>query len=112
CGRTTPRLGPILGRKNQKLKYKGASFFPSALQNVLEEAEGVELFVIVARAENELSDSVEVLVHGGVSLAGLREALQARVRMAPRIREASREEIEGLQYPAQARKRRTFVDLR
>jgi len=25
CGRTTPRLGPILGRKNQKLKFRGAS---------------------------------------------------------------------------------------
>ena len=37
CGRTTPRLGPILGRKLQKLKFKGTSLFPSTLQAVLEE---------------------------------------------------------------------------
>jgi phenylacetate-CoA ligase len=112
CGRQTPRLGPILGRKNQKLKFKGASLFPSTLQAVLEEAEGVESFVVIAREENQLSDSIEVLIHGSVSAALLREAMQARAGIAPQIRQASREEIEALQMPPQARKRRTFVDLR
>jgi phenylacetate-CoA ligase len=112
CGRTTPRLGPIIGRKNQKLKFKGASLFPSTLQTVLEQTEGVDSFVIVARAENELSDSVEVLVHGEASLGALREALQARSKISPQIRHVSRAEIEALQMPPQARKRRTFVDLR
>jgi phenylacetate-CoA ligase len=112
CGRSTPRLGPIVGRKNQKLKFKGASLFPSTLQAVLEQAEGVESFVIVARAENELSDSVEVLVHGEASVGTLREALQARSKISPQIRHVSRAEIEALQMPPQARKRRTFVDLR
>jgi phenylacetate-CoA ligase len=60
CGRSTPRLGPIVGRKHQKLKFKGASLFPSTLQAVLEEAEGVESFVVVARTEGELCDSVVV----------------------------------------------------
>jgi len=112
CGRPTPRLGPIVGRKNQKLKFKGASLFPSTLQAVLEQTEGVESFVIVARAENELSDSVEVLVHGEASVGTLREALQARSKISPQIRHVSSAEIEALQMPPQARKRRTFVDLR
>jgi phenylacetate-CoA ligase len=112
CGRSTPRLGPIVGRKNQKLKFKGASLFPSTLQTVLEQTEGVESFVIVARAENDLSDSVEVLVHGKASVGTLREALQARSKISPQIRHVSRAEIEALQMPPQARKRRTFVDLR
>ena len=112
CGRSTPRLGPILGRKNQRLKYKGASLFPSALQGVLEETAGVEAFVIVARSENQLSDSIEVLIHGSASEAGLREAFQARSKIAPPIRRVSRAEIESLQMSPQARKRRTFVDLR
>jgi phenylacetate-CoA ligase len=112
CGRLSPRLGPVVGRKNQKLKFKGASLFPSTLQSVLEQTEGVESFVIVARAENELSDSVEVLVHGEASVGSLREALQARSKISPQIRHVSRAEIEALQMPPQARKRRTFVDLR
>jgi phenylacetate-CoA ligase len=112
CGRDTARLGPILGRKAQKLKFKGASLFPSTLQAVLEETSGIEAFVIIARAENELSDSIEVLIHGSASEAALREAFQARSKISPRIRQASRSEIEALQMPPMARKRRTFVDMR
>jgi phenylacetate-CoA ligase len=111
CGRTTPRLGPILGRKNQKLKFKGTSLFPSTLQAVLEES-GVEKFVVVARRESELSDAIEVLVGGGVKTAALRDALQARAKISPPIRRVSLAEIEKLQLPPDARKRRTFVDLR
>ena len=112
CGRASPRVGPIVGRKNQKLKFKGTSLFPSTLTAVLEENNGVDAFVVVARKESELSDAIEVLVHGSVSVTRLREAMQARAKIVPQIREATREEIESLQMPPQARKRRTFVDLR
>jgi len=112
CGRSAPRLGPIVGRKNQKLKLKGTTLFPSALQAVLESVAGVETFVIVARRQDALSDAVEVVVHGSVSVPALREALQGRAKCAPQIRHTTREEIEALQMPANARKRRTFVDLR
>jgi phenylacetate-CoA ligase len=112
CGRKTPRLGPIIGRKHQKLKFRGTSVFPSTLQMVLEEIKNVEAFVIIARADSELSDSIEILFHGGAATAHLREAIQARAKIAPRIRQASRREIEKLQLPPEARKRRTFVDLR
>lgn len=112
CGRTTPRLGPILGRRNQKLKFKGTSLYPATLAAVLEQHEGVESFVIIARKENELSDAVEVLIHGSALAVALREAFQARAKIAPQIRHVTREEIESLQMPPNARKRRTFVDLR
>ncbi len=112
CGRTTPRIGPIIGRKNQKLKFKGASLFPSPLASVLEEANDVKAFVILARKENELSDSIEILIHGAAKIETLRDALQARAKIAPQVRRVSRAEIEVLQLPPQARKRRTFVDLR
>jgi len=112
CGRTTPRIGPIVGRKNQKLKFKGASLFPSTLAGVLEETRSVESFVIIARKESELSDAIEVVIHGSAQIEQLRDALQARAKIAPNIRHATREEIETLQLPSNARKRRTFVDLR
>jgi phenylacetate-CoA ligase len=112
CGRTSPRIGPIVGRKNQKLKFKGASLFPSTLQSVLEEAEGIEDFVIVARSSSDLSDSIEVLIHGAAAAASIRDLLQARAKVAPEVRHVSPDEIEALQMPPQARKRRTFLDLR
>ena len=112
CGRTTPRLGPIVGRKNQMLKSKGASLYPATLTAVLEQSAGVEAFVIIARKENELSDAIEVLICGEASVTALRETFQARAKITPQIRVASREEIESLQMPLNARKRRIFVDLR
>ena len=36
CGRTTPRLAPVSGRKNQMLKYKGTTIFPNAIISALE----------------------------------------------------------------------------
>lgn len=112
CGRVTPRIGPIVGRKHQKLKFKGASLFPSTLESALEETEGVESFVIIARKESELSDSIEVLVYGTARIEMLRDVLQARAKIAPHMRYTTNEEIELLQLPPSARKRRTFVDLR
>ncbi len=112
CGRKTPRLGPIIGRKHQKLKFKGTSLFPSALQTVLETARGVESFVVIARADDELCDSIEILYHGNAPGAGLREAIQARTKITPQIRRVAAARIETLQLPPNARKRRTFVDLR
>jgi phenylacetate-CoA ligase len=112
CGRRTPRLGPILGRKHHKLKFKGASLFPSTLAAVMEQSDGVESFVIVARPEGALSDAIEILVHGSASAPALRQAIQARAKITPEIRHATREEIELLQMPPHAKKRRTFVDLR
>jgi phenylacetate-CoA ligase len=111
CGRNTSRLGPVVGRKNQKLKFKGTSLFPSMLQAVLEEA-GVEKFTVVARRENELSDAVEILFHGDAKIPALRDAVQARAKITPLIRRVSRAEIEKLLLPPDARKRRTFLDLR
>jgi phenylacetate-CoA ligase len=112
CGRTAPRLGPIVGRKNQKLKFKGTSLFPSTLQAVLEETAGIEQFAIIARAESDLCDAIEIIVCGEVKTPTLRDAIQARAKIIPQIRRAPRAEIERWQMPPDARKRRVFVDLR
>jgi hypothetical protein len=78
----------------------------------MEQSDGVESFVIFARPEGALSDAIEILVHGSASAPALRQAIQARAKITPEIRHATREEIELLQMPPDAKKRRTFVDLR
>ena len=57
CGQVTPRLGPILGRMHQKLKFKGASLFPATLQAVLEEA--VESSLIAAALWDRVKDRLK-----------------------------------------------------
>jgi len=117
CGRVTPRISPVLGRKNHKLKVKGVTLFPSALQVVLDEAEGVASYIIVARRETDLSDALEIkisLVPGAdeSSIHALRDRIQAVVKVIPAITTASAKEIESLQQPEGSRKRRFFVDMR
>ena len=116
CGRVTPRVGPILGRRHQKLKVKGTTLFPSALQAVLEETAGVDAYAIVATSEADLSDAVEVRVAcagppEGV-LAELRAAFPGLTKITPRLTVATRAEIEALQTADGGRKRRFFVDRR
>jgi phenylacetate-CoA ligase len=112
CGRKTLRIGPIVGRKQQKLKIKGASVFLSALQAILDDTAGVAAYAIVATSDNELCDEVEIFYHGEAKPEMLREVFQARAKIIPRLRPVSPAEVETLQLPPDARKRRTFVDRR
>jgi phenylacetate-CoA ligase len=116
CGRRTLRIGPIVGRTGHKLKLKGTTLFPSTLKAVLDVVSGVSAFVILARRESDLSDSVEVRVACAGDpdpvLRALRERFQGEAKVTPRITPASLEDIEAWQMPEGARKRRYFVDLR
>jgi len=116
CGRRTLRIGPIVGRSHQKLKIKGTTIFPSTLKTVLDSAPGVSAYVLIARRESALSDCVEVKVACAEDparvLAGLKERFQGTARVAPQLTAASAAEIEALQLPEGARKRRYFLDLR
>jgi phenylacetate-CoA ligase len=116
CGRSSLRLGPIVGRKNQKLKLKGTTVFPSAFKTVLDATPDVSSYAIVARRESHLADAVEVkIVCAGDPArvaAALRERFQGEAKVVPQISAATTAEIEALQLPAGARKRRYFVDLR
>jgi phenylacetate-CoA ligase len=116
CGRRTLRIGPIVGRKNQKLKLKGVTIFPSTLKTVLDSTPGVSAYVLIARRESELSDHVEVKVACADDpvrvFAVLKERFQGEAKVAPEITAAALSEIESLQLPEGVRKRRYFVDLR
>ena len=116
CGRRALRIGPIIGRKNQRLKIKGATVFPSALKAVLDAVPEISSYAIIARRENNLSDAVEIKISSAADpakvIAALKEQFQGAAKVIPQITAASPAEIEKLQLPDGARKRRYFVDLR
>lgn len=116
CGRHTLRIGPIVGRRHQKLKLKGTSVFPSALKGVLDATPQVVSYVIIARRDSELSDAVEVQIACSEDPAEvcrhLRQRFQGEVKVSPQITVATAREIEALRMPEGAPRRRYFVDLR
>jgi hypothetical protein len=83
---------------------------------VLDSFPQISTYVIVARRGDNGADAVEVrLACGGdqdKALWVLRERFQGAVKVVPEITLAAPGEIEILQMPEGARKRRYFVDLR
>ena len=116
CGRHTARIGPIVGRASQKLKLKGATVFPVALKSVLDAVAEVSSYVVIARRNGHGADTVEVRIAcRGTrerALCALREGFQGGIKVVPEITFAAVAEIDALQMPSGARKRRYFVDLR
>jgi phenylacetate-CoA ligase len=116
CGRGGPRIGPILGRKQQRLKVKGTTLYPKAIEDALLSVEGVESFVIEAHWGDDETDRLVVRV-GTLrddprfkTLVG--DAVYAKVRVTPEILLASPEEVAGLLFEGGRRKPRVFVDHR
>lgn len=86
------------------------------LKTVLDATSEVSSYVIIVRHENNLSDAIEIKFSSPADpariIAVLKEQIQGAVKVVPQINAASSAEIEKLQLPDGARKRRYFLDLR
>jgi phenylacetate-CoA ligase len=115
CGRNTWRLGPVLGRRAQMLKYRGTTLFPPAIFGVLEELEGVRGYYLEVFDEFEMSDRVRIVVGSSdpaVRAETLAESLAARIRVKPEVVVVSPEEVLRKTMQPNKRKPVTFFDYR
>ncbi len=60
CGRGSPRIGPVLGRKSQLLLVNGSYVYPLNVTNVLDGMEEVNDYAIVVENNSPTSDRVTV----------------------------------------------------
>ncbi len=116
CGRNTPRLGPIAGRRAQMLKVKGTTLYPPAILAALEEMEEVSDFYISVESETFLSDMVTAHVtlneKSAVRAEEIARRLQARLRVKPRVKIEPETELRRIVYRPESRKPVRFVDYR
>ncbi|NQU41935.1 AMP-binding protein [bacterium] len=115
CGRFSPRLGPILGRKNQMLKFKGTTVFPNAIVAALEGRADVAGACVEVGKSDDGTDRVVVYVHvkdPSVDRRNLEDLLRSRLRVVPEIVLVSEAEINDQMYRPGRRKRVTFLDRR
>jgi phenylacetate-CoA ligase len=115
CGRKTPRLGPIVGRKKQMMKVRGTTLYPQAVHAALDGIPHVVEYYISVDSQADLSD--ELTVHAAVSddscTAGIIAAkLQARLRVTPSVVLEAVEDVRKRVYTPQSRKPIRFVDRR
>ena len=118
CGRTTRRLGPIVGRRQQLLKYKGTSLYPQAIFNVLNTFGEVAAYVVEARTSELETDELEISIALAANtdeanvLHRLRAALRAALRVLPLVRVHPLPQVLARQNPGDARKPARFIDQR
>jgi phenylacetate-CoA ligase len=118
CGLWTPRIGPILGRRDQAMKIKGATVYPAAVQRALHGIQAVGEYLLIATSPTSLSDELEVVIAlrpgcGAESaLELIREKLRGELRVSPSIRFATPGEIAALGASRELRKQRVFLDRR
>lgn len=115
CGSTTPRLGPVLGRKSQMLKYRGTTVYPPAIGAVLQEMPGIRGHYIEVGGEFALSDRIKVVVgscDAGVTAEAVAERIAAAVRVRPEVAVVTPEEIAAKTVREDKRKPVTFFDYR
>jgi len=115
CGRTSPRLGPVLGRKSQMLKIKGTTVYPPAIYAVLQEIPEVRGYYVEVRDTFELSERITVTVGAaGASLTpeAVAERIAVRIRVKPEVVIATPEAVVARTVSADKRKPTIFFDLR
>ena len=116
CGRNSVRLGPILGRKCQRLKYKGVTLYPKTIENALLGMKDVINYQIEAYTGDDQTDSVilrvgSYCIDNGLK-ARLHDALLAKARVTPKIEIESPEDVEKRVFEGGSRKAITFKDRR
>ena len=117
CGRNSYRLTPLVGRKNNIIKLKGTTLYPPAINDVLDNTDYVENYVIEVRQSEAGTD--DVVVKFGLKykpdfdvVKDLKDRFRSRIRVAPQIEVHSIEEIQKINYPAKSRKPVKLIDLR
>ncbi len=117
CGRTSLRLGPIISRKKNMLKYKGTTVYP---ENIIKTIEGYKeldgVFVEVYSDKNGLDDIVLSIVVKGQNTneikIKIKKELQAKLRVTPSIKIVSKKYFNENVYKTGKRKRQVFFDKR
>lgn len=116
CGRNTLRLGPVVGRKNHMIKYKGTTLYPQAMYNALNGFHEIKNYQI------EISSNVlgtdEILIRivaendSEKLLHVIKDHIRAKLRVTPKLEFINAETLVKLQLPEGQRKPILLVDKR
>ncbi|MBR6363459.1 MAG: phenylacetate--CoA ligase family protein, partial [Bacteroidales bacterium] len=117
CGRYSYRLTPLVGRKNNMIKLKGTTLYPPAVNDVLDNTDYVENYVVEVRDSDAGTD--EVIVKIGLKstpafdpIKDLKDRFRSRIRVAPIIEILPVKDVAAINFPAKSRKPVKFIDNR
>jgi phenylacetate-CoA ligase len=114
CGRNTPRLGPVIGRKNQLLKVKGTTIFPTTIYSVLEKLIPENSYYVEVLKGDFLSDIIHITIDEKYisQTHDMQEKLQGNLRFLPVIQFQPYEKMKTIIFSEDNRKPTKFIDKR
>jgi phenylacetate-CoA ligase len=87
CGRTSPRVGPILGRKNQMIKFKGTTIFPPSIYEIFDSRAEITCYKIEVAKDYLGHDTITILLENRIEhspvMNQIIEDCKAKLRVVP-----------------------------
>ncbi|AEA43417.1 phenylacetate--CoA ligase family protein [Fluviicola taffensis] len=87
CGRTSPRVGPIIGRKNQMIKFKGTTIFPPSIYEIFDSRSEVSCYKIEVSKDYLGHDTITILLENRIEhspvMTQIIEDCKAKLRVVP-----------------------------
>jgi len=116
CGRNTLRLGPVVGRKKQMIKYKGTTLYPPAMHNALNNFPEVDSFIIEIYHNSIGTDEIRIKIATKTPseelLQTIKDHFRSKLRVTPGIEFVPREEVQKLRMSKLGRKPVSVIDKR
>jgi phenylacetate-CoA ligase len=116
CGRTSLRIGPIIGRRQHMIKYKGTTLYPPALYDILDNIDGIINYIVEVYTNDIETDEILIRIGCNETKENLEKEIKdhfrARLRAAPTVKFENPQTITKLQFPETGRKAIKFFDNR
>ncbi len=116
CGRNGFRLGPVVGRKKQMIKYKGTTLYPPAMHNALNDFAEVDSFVIEIYHNSIGTDEIRIKIAAKIPseelLQAIKDHFRSKLRVTPSIEFVPKEEVQKLRMSKLGRKPISVIDMR
>lgn len=83
------RLGPVIGRKQQMVKYKGTTLYPPAMNDILNDFDGILCYQIVIQSNEIGLDEIIIKISTDSDsenfVSEVRDHFRAKLRVSPKI---------------------------
>lgn len=116
CGRNTMRLGPVVGRKQQMIKYKGTTLYPPAMNDILNDFNNILCYQIVIQSNEIGLDEIIIKISTDSDSENfvneVRDHFRAKLRVSPKIEIIDFDVLSKTVFNPNSRKPITFIDLR
>lgn len=117
CGRNSLRLGPVLGRKKQMLKYKGTTIFPPAIFDVLDVVEDIAMYQLEIEHDEFKNDKISIVLDEKLCEKPnfekqLKSLFRSKLRVVPYLKFVKKQKLEQALHSPERRKPLKIIDKR